>query len=202
MPACRDRPARAAAGANASDPAAARHSARGLRRAGACRPRSRPATDWRGAARRCPPLGGTGPASSRIAVAEAQDTGEAGCLRAKGRSGGGEVRAAVGKAAVLARRIADAAPVVAEHGPPAGRDPLREQGHAPMRSDPQLVAARNDEQPGAARRRVQRRGKPLASAGELDQAPRHVRTQSAISAASACASAGSASGSARRQGGG
>ena len=99
--------------------------------------------------------------------------------------GGGKVRAAVGKATVLARRIADAAAVIAENGPALGCDRLGEQGHAPVCADTQLVAAGDDQQPGAARCLVQRRSEGLARARDRDQAAGHVRSHSAMSAASA-----------------
>src|SRR3546814_13755451 len=63
---------------------------------------------------------------------------------------------------VRAGRIADPAPVEAEGGQTRRGEAFREQRHAAMRADADLVAARDDQQPGLPRRRIKRADQRLA----------------------------------------
>src|SRR3546814_9623721 len=70
---------------------------------------------------------------------------------------------------VRAGRIADPAPVEAEDGQTRRGEAFREQRHAAMRADADLVAARDDQQPGLPRRRIKRADQRLALPGERSE---------------------------------
>src|SRR3546814_18832078 len=69
-------------------------------------------------------------------------------LRTESTDGGGDVGTGRGIAIVRAGRIADPAPVEAEDGQTRRGEAFREQRHAAMRADADLVAARDEQQPG------------------------------------------------------
>src|SRR3546814_11552489 len=89
---------------------------------------------------------------------------------------------------VRAGRIADPAPVEAEDGQTRRGEAFREQRHAAMRADADLVAARDDQQPGLPRRRIKRADQRLALTGDSDQRS-PIAIQSAKSSAIICAKA-------------
>src|SRR3546814_8003952 len=83
--------------------------------------------------------------------------------------------------AVRAFAVADPAPVEAKHRMARRRHALRQHRHPAMRAAANLVAARHDQQPGAAGRIVERRGERRALAIEI-QLMLHVRSEEHMSA--------------------
>lgn len=89
-----------------------------------------------------------------VAIAECSQSHDLGRLDTKRRRCRHDVIAGSLEAAILAGRITNAAPVIAEHRNAGGREPCGEQGHAAMRADADFIAAGNDQQAGGTRRVV------------------------------------------------
>ena len=96
-----------------------------------------------------------GPAAARqqqgrgaIAIAVGNDPGQLRAGRAEGGHGGGNVVCAAAKPGVLARAVADPAPVEAEYRNARSGQSCRQQGLPVPRTAAHFVAASNDQQPG------------------------------------------------------
>src|SRR3546814_10222285 len=115
-------------------------------------------------------------------MAEGGDAGDVRRGGAKGGDGGGNVGAARLETAVATVAVADTAAVETKDGMACRGDPLAEHRHAAVRAAADLVAARNDQQPGRSGRFIKGRGERRALASEGQMMP-HERLHAAISAA-------------------